>query len=360
VELLPARQGDAVLVSWGDGTGPTHWLLVDGGPVIAYDAVSARLAELAAAGGRLDLLVLSHVDRDHVEGLVLLTNDAAVDLPVDEVWYNGYRQLTDELGAAQGEILGAIINHRRLRWNHAFNGRAIRRPATGRLPTRELPGGLRLTVLAPAQESLATLRDVWERECAEAGLTAGSVEDAVAELKRRRDLKTPGSSYLSGSADIDIRELARRRTGADRSVANASCIVLLVEHAGRTLLLTADATPVELTRGVRALLAERGIEHLPLDALKVPHHGSARNINAELVRLLPARRYLFSTDGSYFGHPHDTAVATIVEHAPLGAELVFNYAMPTSVVWATPELTASHGYTVRYPEAGRTGVTVDL
>ena len=46
VEMLPARHGDAILISWGPED-RRRWMLVDGGPATAYDAVSARLAEVA-------------------------------------------------------------------------------------------------------------------------------------------------------------------------------------------------------------------------------------------------------------------------------------------------------------------------
>ena len=42
-----------------------------------------------AAEGPLDLLVLTHVDADHVEGMIMLVNDANVGIDVEEVWFNG-------------------------------------------------------------------------------------------------------------------------------------------------------------------------------------------------------------------------------------------------------------------------------
>ncbi|GAA4605136.1 beta-lactamase superfamily II metal-dependent hydrolase [Actinoplanes octamycinicus] len=359
IEMLPARHGDAVLVSWPGEDDRTHWLLVDGGPAIGYDAVSRRLAELARAGQRLDLLVLSHVDGDHVEGVILAVNDAAVALGVDEVWYNGYRQLTDELGAVQGEILGALIKQRGLSWNARFGGHAVCRPADGPPPVRELPGGLRVSVLAPTTTALLSLRDEWERACRDAGLAAGSVEAALVKLRNRPELK-PADAYLGAEGRLDIDELARGRIGVDRSAANASSIVLLLEFGGHTALLTADITPAQLAAGVRAQLAATGAERLPVDVLKVPHHGSAKNISADLVRLIPARQYLISTDGSYHGHPHRSAVATIIRYAPPGAELVFNYPDPGDV-WDDDSTTnPDFTYTVRRPPAGGAGLTVAL
>src|SRR3954471_14921300 len=118
IELLPARHGDAILVSWDDA-GTRHRMLVDAGPAIAYDAVRCRMATVAAEGS-LDLLVLTHVDADHVEGMILLVNDADVGIGVDEVWFNGWRHLGSELAGPHGEILTELIARREIPWNRRF------------------------------------------------------------------------------------------------------------------------------------------------------------------------------------------------------------------------------------------------
>jgi hypothetical protein len=312
-----------------------------------------------ATEGPLELLVLTHVDGDHVEGTILLVNDAAVGVDIREVWYNGPPQLTRELGPVQGEILGSLLACRAIPWNARFDGRAVFADANAPLPMRELPGGLRLTVLAPSLVALSKLRDVWDQACREAGLAFGSVEDALAALRARPAL-APEHAYLSGPPSIDIRELARTRLGTDTSVTNASSIVLLAEYGDTRILLAGDATPDSLGLAVRRLLAERAIDRLPLTAFKVPHHGSAKNITADLVRLLPAEHYLFSTDGSYYKHPDAAAVATVVEHGPPDANLVFNYATARSLMWDNDNLRGRYGYRLSYPEPGSHGARVVL
>jgi glyoxylase-like metal-dependent hydrolase (beta-lactamase superfamily II) len=105
-------------------------MLVDGGPANAYPKVGARLAELVGSDP-LDLLVLTHIDGDHIEGLILLTNDADLGIDVREVWYNGSGMLTKELGAVQGEILAALIQRREIPWNVQSGRHAICMRRTG-------------------------------------------------------------------------------------------------------------------------------------------------------------------------------------------------------------------------------------
>lgn len=336
VEMLPARHGDAILLGWGDG----HRMLVDGGPAIAYDEVSRRL------GDPLDLLVMTHIDADHIDGTILLTNDAELDVPIGEVWYNGAPQLGEYLAPGQGEILGAILAERGLAWNSSFDGRAV---AAG-LPTRSF-SGLRLTVLGPDASALRLLADHWAETLREARWQMGSVSEALDALAARRRLQ-PESPFLARTPPVDVPSLSRVRAGKDRSVANASSIVLLAEYGDSKVLLAGDVTPDRLRVAVRRYLDVQGLDALPLTAFKLPHHGSSKNITGELLEWLPADRYLFSSDGGYYDHPEDTAVAKVISYAPDGAELVFNYANPRTLKWQDEDLRDTYHYRVRYPEDG--------
>jgi beta-lactamase superfamily II metal-dependent hydrolase len=351
LELLPAMRGDAILLTWGSPE-RSHRIMIDAGPSKAYPAIRDCLSDIQ----RIQLLVLTHVDADHVEAMIMLVNDAGLGLDIGEVWHNSGAQLTDELTAIHGEILGMLLDKRGLPWNKHFTGCAVVVPDSGPLPVYEIEG-MRLTVLGPSWGELRALRDVWLEACTEANLILGSAADATAALKARDALSTD-DMYLDDSA-LDVEYLADSRSGADNSVTNASSIVLLAEYGEARVLFTGDATPRALRRGVNRLLKERELTTLPLSALKVPHHGSRKNITAELVRLMPAHQYLFSSNGSFHGHPHDEAVATVLMHAPEGVELVFNYENAHTQRWAEPGLCHAHTYSVRFP-LGDTGVRVEV
>lgn len=357
LEMLPARHGDALLLTWGP-PGERHRLLVDGGPARAYGTVADRMAQVAAEGG-LDLLVLTHVDADHIEGTILLTNDRGVGLDIDEIWFNGPGQLSDELSAAQGEMFAALVGAREIPFNRRFGGGAVVVRDDSPLPSRELHG-LVLTVLGPDVRALRRLRDVWNPTLDDEGLHFTSADEALAALRRRRSL-TPDDAYLAAPDDVTaawVTDLATRPAPLDDSVANASSIVLLAEYAGTSVLLTGDATAPGLVAGVRRLLDERGGDRWELGALKVPHHGSVRNLTRELLALAPADHYLFSSDGSRFGHPDAAGVARVLEFGRPGAELVFNYRTPQTLLWDDEAVLA--GATVRYPPAEHSGVRTAL
>jgi beta-lactamase superfamily II metal-dependent hydrolase len=355
--LLPAGQGDSILLEYGD-PGEPHRVLIDGGPARCYAQVSARLAELPADRRRVDLLVLTHVDADHIEGVIKLLNDAGLAAEIGEVWFNGYEQLPpdDELGAPQGEILSALLSARRIPLNTAFDGGAVARRHGAVLPRVDVPGGLALTVLGPDRATLRALRAVWEKECRRTGIAPGSTRDAL-ELLAARDKLSPLDSYLDG---LDPEALAAApEIAADTSVTNASSIVLLAEHDGRSVLLAGDATPSVLTGGLERLLAERNRPVLDVDAVKLPHHGSRRNVTREVLDLLRSPAYLVSSDGSYFRHPDPEAIARVVARKE-GARLLFNYRTEVSGLWSDTDLADRFGYRAEYPADPARGVTLQL
>jgi beta-lactamase superfamily II metal-dependent hydrolase len=357
VELLPAGHGDSVLIEYGQLESRRR-ILIDAGPATAYPALYGRLEQLPPEQRLLDLLVVTHIDADHVEGVVKLLNDADLALDIGEVWFNGYRHLpTDELGPPQGEMVSALVEERDIAWNAAFQCAAVKREVGNPLPRVDLPDGLSLTVLAPTDAELRNLRQVWEEECRRAGLTPGSLRDALALLDRSKRLK-PLDTYLE--ATVNLEALAAARNDPDRSVPNASSIVLLAEYAGRSVLLAGDSTPGALVPALERLLAERGLSRLHVDAFKLPHHGSRSNVTRDLLQLVRADRFLVSSNGKYFGHPDDEAIARLLVDGPRGSTLVFNYRTNATLRWADEALVRRYEHRTEYPEPGSSGATVSL
>jgi beta-lactamase superfamily II metal-dependent hydrolase len=352
VEMLPARKGDSILVEWPFGQLQIR-MLVDAGPAPAYELVSGRLNGIEDR--RIDFVVMTHVDADHVEGVIRLINDRDLALSIGDVWFNAARHIRRYLAPRHGEMLSALITKLEIPWNETFGQAAVRAPATGAFDVYELPGDVCATVLAPDQAALRALLVVWQEACEQAGIAMGSTSDGLEELEHRPALQ-PKKRYLK-QAMLDVDALARARSGKDTSVTNASSIVVLLEpKEGPGVLLAGDSTPAVLVPAVRRLLEERGIAQLQLDVFKLPHHGSQKNITAELVRMLPARRYLVSSDGSpRSNHPDDEAIATIVKYGPPGLELVFNYDTQRNRRWADGRLTRKHHHRVSFEP----GVTID-
>jgi hypothetical protein len=345
LHVLPALHGDALFLEYGKNG--THRLLIDGGPRSKQTDGLIRDV-FKGHESPVELVVVTHIDADHITGILGIFQDRDMPLEPRDVWFNGWRHLpTDLLGPEQGEALSDAIEKRGLPWNAAFDGGPVSVPDQGPLPRFELRGDLQITLLSPTLVELAALRPVWKREVEKAGLVPGTAPEPP-----------PKPSDLLGEPSMDLAELATRSFNPDRSQANAASIALLAEHGGRSLLLTGDAHAGVLSHQLRRLALERGLDRLSIDLVKLPHHGSRRNISQELVDAVDCERWLFSTNGAIFSHPDPEAVARVIVDRP-GAELMFNYRTRTTDRFDSPELRRSYKHQTRYPQSGP-GLRIEL
>lgn len=364
ISLLPARQGDAIWVRWGRADSP-HQMLVDMGTLQTGRAIRRQLEELPASRRGFELLVVTHVDSDHIGGVIsgLVDEEPLDGLAFKDVWFNGYGHLRGEqvlpapgllpMGPAQGEQFARWLQGQP--WNRAFLGWPVRR-IPGEAPMRiPLAGGLTLTVLGPTQERLSEFIDTWETEVAKA-LERGSLEliadpgpgsgltpSGLIELGRQ----PPRKPNLPDQAAL--RRLASRHQGSDPSKANGSSIVLLLEYRGHSVLLSGDAFSSDLVEAIRELSPDAPLE---LDAFKLPHHGSRQNVHADLVDAVHCSHWLVSTDGTQHYHPDAEAMARILLHArPTQPTLFFNVPCKYNLWWGAPEWCERFDYRVDFGTA---------
>lgn len=374
IELLPARHGDCLLLSYGDAARP-HRVLIDGGPIGAYGALSARLAALPEDQRELELLVITHVDGDHIEGCLKLLNHPEL-ATFRDIWFNGWPHIAQELkepppaprqapsdeagihqrSAMQGTEISVRIDGRQ--WNAAFEGAPVFVPATGPLPVRELPGGLRLTLLSPTLDKLVKLRTAWSRALERAEVDPANEAALRARLDGRAAYRASGAR-LRPTPDQMMSSAALALGPMDDAVANGSSIAVIAEYAGRRLALLGDAHAPTLAATLGRMAAATGAATLLLDAVKLAHHGSAANLSPELLGRIECGTWLVSTDGSLFQHPDDEAIHAVVRQVP-GARLLFNYRSARTAPWGEPAMRAAHGHQAFYPRDPAAGIALDL
>jgi len=120
----------------------------------------------------------------------------------------------------------------------------------------------------------------------------------------------------------NLRELAKQLDVADTQKPNGTSIALIIEHAGRRVLFAANAHPGDIADALKGY--QPGAGRVRFDAIKVAHHGSARNNTSRLVDQREGPLWLVSTNGAHHDHPDPEAIARIVLTPPQEKILAFN------------------------------------
>jgi beta-lactamase superfamily II metal-dependent hydrolase len=325
LDVRRAHKGDCLLLHFGTKADP-GLMLIDGGPDDVYGPhLKPRLEQIRKARGLggsplpIDLLMVSHVDDDHIRGILDFTKelrDAGASTPFAQVssfWHNSFDEvigknpkeltaaMTAQFGAAAttGElpdtgdveaeteedaevvvdtmkVLASIEQGHRLRGdakklgfqlNPEFDGKLVMASAE----SFEVGDKLTFTVAGPLKPELLKLQekhDEWLKE-------------------QQAKPKKPTSALAAY---------------ADRSVPNLSSIVVLAESGGKTMLLTGDARGDKILKGLEEveLLAAGGTLHV--NVMKVPHHGSSNNVAPKFFERITADHYVMSGDGEH-GNP---------------------------------------------------------
>ena len=355
ITMLPAKEGDCLVVSYGDDAN-RKYILIDGGRAWTYrNALKKYLAESSIR--ELELVVITHVDRDHIDGILALVEDPEFDLPVKNVWFNTYDHLNnvaivtvdedddEEFGGRMGEDLSTLLIGKGWPWNKHFDGFAVElndEPSRNNIQL----GDVRLTLLSPDREKLEKLEPTWEKECKKAGLKAGyGVEEYVVE-------DDDDESFGGGNLNID--QLAVEGFTEDTSNANGSSIAFILEYKGKKLLLSGDAHSGLLEQELKRLGASAA-NPLQIDLFKVPHHGSKNNISKPLLELLNCDNYLVSTNGNYFKHPNEVGMARLIKFGSENSTICFNYKTDFNKFWGKNSWKSKYKFDVSYPDDGEEG-----
>jgi beta-lactamase superfamily II metal-dependent hydrolase len=293
--VVQAEFGDCLLLEYGTRSTP-RYTLIDGGPPKNFDTnLSPVLKEVAKQGATLDLTVLSHVDNDHIVGLVDYFAElqaGATDLPrPNELWHNSWGKTIDPQGVVAPRIAALMTLTRAAAMPNAANatlgiseGNTLRTkakllniPLNAAFPHGDLItvgdakqpvtlGNLRLQVVGPTQKNLDRLRKDW-------------------------------AAWIDQHEDEVGRENVTIMANSDRSVPNLSSIVLVAEADGKTILLTGDGRSDHLLDGLEEAgrLDAKGNYHV--DILKLAHHGSERDVDRTFFERVTADTYVASANG---------------------------------------------------------------
>lgn len=323
-KFLKAQNGDSTVINFTDDTGVGRNIIIDAGLDAAYfdpatnlfGELKTEIDEIKARNENIDLLILTHIDNDHICGFLKLF-EMDVDIPkfIKKVWFNSGKLIAEKIKDEENKLLSV---------------------------TMQKPGTVNTGVAESIDfEDFLLKYEFWDRElilngqkrelhgvCFEIlGPTIPQLRKLLKEYheKTQDDTYTgsTGSDWKTEIATFIQEEGARYRFSQDSSVKNGSSISFILTLKGKKFVFLGDSHPNPVAK---ALVKLGHSSEIPLNVefLKISHHGSKANNNKKLLSAFATENYMISTNSVGHGHPHKRTLARIISINP-NAIFHFNY-----------------------------------
>ena len=362
ITVFQSHKGDCLLLEGSQGT----TVLVDGGMGASYsEHVAPSLGAMREQDRALDLVYVSHIDEDHIAGILKLMDDevawrvferqrkiknkkASKFKPanprppeVKELWHNVFQDVVEGNRGALEDLLIAsmkttlldqslqdcfseldnLINSERqaLLLKHRLSakqlGIPVNKPSKKKLMFIGKGGTVRkaikreeldLTVVGPRRKELDDLRKQWN----------DWIEKNRKAIERLREQAQIEADRMHADEALSFQSVLSNLAGelGDRSAVtppNLASLMLLVADQGKSILLTGDSHPDDIEAGLEhAKLVDKN-KRRHFDVIKVQHHGSEHNLGEKLFENVTADHYIFCGNGLH-GNPNPHFVELLI------------------------------------------------
>ena len=252
-----AGSGDCIRIRFD-----SHNIIIDTGTTHFSSRFAAICNEIKASGEEIDALILTHVDSDHIGGILYCLR-LSRKMPIREVWMNHGRPGPGniDLSARQNDEVYSLLLRQGIPVSPALAG------------TERRIGNAVFRILSPDQELLGQF-------CRTAQSTP---------LKSASDYACPMEELMD-----------RPIQSKDTSQSNRASVISEFAYGGFRSLFTGDAWADDITR----------VAAPAYDLIKLPHHGSVRNLS-EKWEEIKCRHYIICTDG--LSHPDKQTIAKLIK-----------------------------------------------
>ena len=370
IRVFQSGKGDCLLLR----SAADDHILIDGGLVSNREDfyspnVTGTLASMRRRGIPLDLVCVSHMDQDHIGGILRMLNDefewrayehqkaqgilnlSKPENPrppkIAEIWHNSFHeQVAMNRTEIEQAIAAAVPGSLALGLDRSAHGdnffqdlatsmneaaRLSRRIGTKQLgidlnkafggklamfkkshSPHEI-GAFKIRVIGPTDDQLDKLREDWI-EWLESEKGKRQIERVNADSLEDEALLAQGD--LNGY----LAQRFGRAIGSRSSVtqSNVASILMYVNDGADDILLTGDARDDHILEGLAAAGLTDTKGHMHVKVLKLQHHGSKNNFSSAFAKRITADHYLLCGNGGHH-NPQLDVLKTLID-SRLGTE----------------------------------------
>lgn len=319
IRFLKAFNGDSILITLPSEDGFKN-ILIDGGISNTYQAKKRKIEygelkflvdDIRNARESIDLLILTHIDDDHIDGIIeWFNNDPDAYKLIKEVWFNAGALIAEWLQEPENKELNHYIADstmvdtsvdQGIEFSRYIQEKKIWNRKIVLKGNKEVRFGAEFVFLSPNKAKLETLLKEWKKKDPSLNTTAKSNDYHLTLEELLRD---------------DLFE-------EDKAYPNGSSIAFILIVSEKNFLFLGDSHPSVI---VDALTDLGYSEENPIKAelVKLSHHGSKGNTSVELLKLIKSDKFIISTNGRTHQHPHKQLLARLI-NLKENISMFFNY-----------------------------------
>lgn len=352
VHFLPAEAGDCSIIELDN----KQCILIDCGFKATYhNKLKPLLLELRKKGCKIVLMIVSHIDRDHIEGAIELLNENGYAqnpnlIEINNIWFNGFfnslfakdvfnchknknvselqkKQIRivkgslymrsesgeKKISASQSKQFEELCSIYGYKLNMQFQDRIVKRNDNDKVSF----GDFNITILSPCQKQLDSLALEFDKEMVKIFGKDYAVNNSF-EFATLFELlmglykeEIADTSYISATTD-NIENWLGTSKLAKMNAINKASIVVDIEYKNKRFLFTGDSDSDLWWKHIKE----------EYDVIKISHHGTTKP-NIKLTEHSRAKHVLISTNGKNYGHPEKDLIARVILRDNLF--LHFNY-----------------------------------
>lgn len=366
VKAFPASNGESFLIKC-IGENVTN-ILVDCGFISTAKEIENELNSLRENEEKLDLIILTHIDNDHINGARHLLESYLSNHQFDlgEIWHNDYFKMLKleecgmidlieenieilkriyqkkypkepniffekDVGYKSANLLTEILAKEPIaqKLNKSFDFNAVFTENNSNIKIVEFNSEVTITILGPTKKILKDLLNEWNNYLKNKGFQ-GEITDNINIAKAfemhyvncRNEIRKIKESNCSSK--IEIEQLLNFHD-YDTDLVNRSSISFILDFYDMRLLFMGDSSPLDYEETIKCFNKTLSCNKSNFDLIKVPHHGSKKNWSTEIMNLVYASDYLISTNSTIHRHPDLESIIKIICCQKEHKCLHFNY-----------------------------------
>lgn len=340
IKVLQVLYGDSIIVRFLGADSKFHNIFVDAGFVGTYArTVKAETEKILRANEKIDIFVITHIDQDHIGGILNFIKEYGEKDIVENYWFNGGMcdlNISDsnKISYSQGITLDNYLKR---------INKLPKIPITNDLPKLEF-NGISITILSPDKECLERFLSKWN--------------------KCEKDKKGVKISACENDWKYEIEQLIQNEFIEDERLENNVSIAFVLECNSKSVLFLGDSKPSIVINALKCRGYSRS-KKMKVDYVKISHHGSKGNTNYELLSLIDCNSFIVSANGqNQYNFPHKEALVKILTNPERDfnkeIELIFNYKNKEIESIFKDLDYKKYNFKCLYPNEGENGYVIEL